>query len=124
MRALLFLAIIVAVAGIVLLCVIAFELDETWLRWWAIAATILLVPMFLLGALAGGLEAKGKVSGIDVSLSALSHVYKEATREASRIERQRPPPTVQVYNAAHDSLPPISRARLTDGSGSEEVIDL
>jgi hypothetical protein len=117
--------VIVLLSGtIAFLYVASVKMEVETLRAWAILATVIILPSFIGGLIIGNLEARGKIKGIDIAMDKIGSTYDHATRTVANLERKRPqpqPPTVQIYNATNDGLPPISHRRLTD---SDEIVDL
>ena len=114
---------IMVVATIVFLVIVAINLEHKILVIWAVVATMSVGLAFIAGLVVGGLEARGKVSGIDVAADNFTRSWERIADATSKAERNRPQPTVQVYNAApHDVLPPISHRQLP--ANDEDVVHL
>lgn len=116
---------LVMLLGLVgLLYAISTGVSRDVLTIWAIAATLLILIAFIAGAIIGNLEARGKISGIDLAMDKLGRTYEHASKTQADIEAKRKPPatTVQIMNGMPDGrlLPPISHRQITD----DEVIDL
>jgi len=114
---------IMVIATIGFLIIVAINLEHQILVIWAVVATICVGLAFIAGVVVGGLEARGKISGIDVAADNFTRSWERIAEATSKAERNRPQPTVQVYNAAaNDVLPPISHRQLP--GPEEDVIDL
>jgi hypothetical protein len=116
---------VVFLALVGLLYALSTGLSTDVLTAWAIVVTLLIPLAFIGGAIVGNLEARGKISGIDLAMDKLGRTYEHASRTQADIEaRRKPPPapTVQIMNGMPDGrlLPPISHRQITD----DEVIDL
>jgi hypothetical protein len=115
----------VLLAFVGLLYAVSTGLSGGALTAWAIVATLLILPAFVCGAIVGNLEARGKISGIDLAMDKLGRTYEHASKTQADIEAKRKPPpapTVQIMNGMPDRrlLPPISHRR----PEVDEVIDL
>lgn len=108
---------------VILLYLAAANMEPGTVRAWAIVATLAVPLAFIGGVIVGTLEARGKISGIDLAMDKLGRTYEHASKTQADIELKRkpaPPPTINVMNAPNGLLPPISH-RLIE---SDEVIDL
>jgi len=113
------LAIIVA-----LLYIAAANMEPGTVMGWAIIATLCVPVAFVGGVIVGNLEARGKISGIDLAMDKLGRAYEHASKTQADIEAKRKPPEtkVQIMNSVPDGrlLPPISHRQIEE----DEVIDL
>lgn len=117
--------VLVILLGLVaLLYVAAANMEEGTVRGWAIVATLAVPVAFVGGVVVGTLEARGKISGIDLAMDKLGRTYEHASKTQADIEAKRKPPetTVQIMNGMPDGrlLPPISHRQIAE----DEVIDL
>lgn len=115
---------IVLIIIVALLYIAAANMKPGTVMAWAIVATLAVPIVFVSGFIIGNREASGTISGIDLAMDKLGHVYEHASKTQADIEAKRKPPatTVQIMNGMPDGrlLPPISHRQITD----DEVIDL
>ena len=122
MKIVIVLVVIVGLAA--LLYVAAMNMEEKTVRAWAVVATLAVLLAFVSGVVVGNLEARGKISGIEMAMKILGRTYEHASKTQADIERQRkqpPAPTINVMNAPNGLLPPISHRQIAE---TDEVIDL
>lgn len=117
--------VLVVLLGLVaLLIVAAVKLEPGEVRAWAVVATLACPLVFIGGVIVGNLEARGKISGIDLAMDKMGRTYEHASKTQADIEAKRkqpPAPTINVMNAPNGLLPPISHRQIAEG---DEVIDL
>lgn len=96
--------------------------------WWAVIATLLLIPAFLTGFWFGKTEVRGFLSGADKMLDRMSRLMSDvvAVRDTSRINVHnatkvptQPGYTVVLPNVPR-SMPPITYRELTSGGDATE----
>lgn len=125
MKIIIVIMLVVLLGLVALLYVAAANMEEGTVRAWAIVATLAIVPAFIGGMIVGNLEARGKISGIDLAMEKLGRTYEHASKTQADIEAKRRPPetTVQIMNGMPDGrlLPPISHRQIAN---DDEVIDL
>ena len=117
--------ILVALLGLVALLIIAAaNMEEAMVRTWAVVATLAVLLAFVSGVVVGNLEARGKISGINLAMTTLGRTYEHASKTQADIEvrrKQPPAPTINVMNAPNGLLPPISHRQIAE---TDEVIEL
>ena len=117
--------VLVMLLGLVALLIIAVvNMEPSTVQAWAIVATVLIFIAFFGGMVVGNLEARGKISGIDLAMKTLGRTYEHASKTQADIEvRRKPPPapTINVMNAPNGLLPLISHRQIAE---TDEVIDL
>ena len=117
--------VLVMLLGLVALLIIAVvNMEPSTVQAWAIVATVLILIAFFGGMVVGNLEARGKISGIEMAMKILGRTYEHASKTQADIERQRkqpPAPTINVMNAPNGLLPPISHKQIAE---TDEVIEL
>jgi len=73
--------VLVVLSGLVaLLYIAAANMEPGTVRAWAIVTTLLIVPAFVGGVIVGTLEARGKISGIDLAMKTLGRTYEHASK--------------------------------------------
>lgn len=96
--------------------------------WWAVVATLLLIPAFLTGFWFGKTEVRGFLSGADKMLDRMSRLMSDVVtvRDTSRINVHnatkvptQPGYTVVLPNVPR-SMPPITYRELTSGDNATE----
>ncbi len=121
-------ALVVLALVIVGLWALASGASRRAVNWWAVLATLAIVPAFGFGFYLGKVEARGILSGFDKSLDRMAKVIGDVVtvRDTSRIavhRATRPTPqpgyTVVLPNVTG---PSITHRQLT--GGDDDVIDL
>ena len=95
--------------------------------WWAVIATLLIVPLFFFGYYLGKVEARGLLHGFDQSLDRMAGVIGDvvSVRDQSRIavhNATKMPPAQWQVSLPGVQPPTITHRRLT--GGSDTMIDL
>ena len=116
--------IVVAIMGLVVLGL--WSLANGWTRegvnWWAVAATMAIVPVFLFGFYLGKVEARGLLSGFDKSLDRMAKVIGDVAtmRESVRVTARTAPRSPAGQYVVVPQLPMITHRTIE----SDEVIDV
>jgi hypothetical protein len=119
-----------AVIALVILALVTFglwtladSLSHTAVNWWAILATLAIVPVFGFGFYLGKVEARGLLAGFDKSLDRMARVIGDVVtvRDNSRIAvhqaTRQPGYTVVLPNVTQ---PTVTHRQLTGGDDYTE----
>jgi hypothetical protein len=119
--------IVLAVLGLVIfgLWTLADGWTRTAVNWWAVIATMLIVPGFLAGFWFGKTEVRGFLSGADKMLDRMSGTVERivAVRDTSRVtvhNATKPAGYTVVLPNVPRSMPTITHRELTSGDNQTE----
>lgn len=120
-----FLAAVLVILGLVIFAL--WSLANGWTRqgvnWWAVVATLLIVPAFFFGFYLGKVEARGLLSGFDKSLDKMASVIGQVAtmRDQSRITVHHATQTQTPYTVVLPNQPTITHRRLSSGDDENEL---
>ena len=131
---------VIIVGAVIVLAILVLVVYGLWaaangvsrsaVNWWAVTATLAIVPVFFVGFWFGKTEARGILAGFDKSLDRMAKVMGDVAtmRDDSHIRRQtaksqptQPQYTVVLPNVQRPAMPPITHRELSSG---DETIDL
>ncbi len=119
--------IVLAVLGLVIygLWTLIASQERNVADWWAVIATLLIVPVFLAGFWFGKTEVRGFLSGADKMLDRMSGTVERivAVRDTSRVtvhNATKPAGYTVILPNVPRSMPTITHRELTSGDNATE----